>query len=374
MESGYDKKLVLVLGNGFDLDLGLKTSYKDFCESQYCPSNYPAPLIRHLNKKWPDGKDAVRWYDLENEFLNYVNTGDKSDVLSADEIEYALKNDNYQLGNIFNFLGCDETFQSLCNKGYLEISTSEPQSVSIPFRNELTLTSIQRDKKSFDLIHEGVTKFITEAVEEGFYKETVAFAILLCASQFSETGGEVAIHSFNYTPLPNPYNNTFEKNMFYVHGSCDKKKIILGTREFDSPNEDYDFLQKAFDSNHNPSHILDDLQNADDIIIFGHSLGKNDDPYFRNFFQQQAAGRNVRKRITIFTKSQESEIEIKRSLQRLTGRHLTELRASNDMEIIKTDELYENPELIYPIMSHYVKDTNYITPAVLRLHSSQLEE
>ena len=75
MEGTYDVKIarsvVLILGNGFDLDLGFRTSYKDFYESQYCPKAYPAPLIAHLNKKWPGGLDQVRWYDLENELLNY---------------------------------------------------------------------------------------------------------------------------------------------------------------------------------------------------------------------------------------------------------------------------------------------------------------
>ncbi len=30
-----DHKIVLVMGNGFDLDLGLKTSYKSFIDSTY---------------------------------------------------------------------------------------------------------------------------------------------------------------------------------------------------------------------------------------------------------------------------------------------------------------------------------------------------
>ncbi|MBP5517465.1 MAG: hypothetical protein J6X91_02220 [Bacteroidales bacterium] len=46
------RKIVLVIGNGFDLDLGLKTSYKDFWESEFCPKDYPSPLIRHLNSQW----------------------------------------------------------------------------------------------------------------------------------------------------------------------------------------------------------------------------------------------------------------------------------------------------------------------------------
>lgn len=34
------RKKVVILGNGFDLDLGLKTLYKDFWESKYCPKDY----------------------------------------------------------------------------------------------------------------------------------------------------------------------------------------------------------------------------------------------------------------------------------------------------------------------------------------------
>ena len=65
------RKIVVILGNGFDLDFGLKTSYKDFWESEFCPKDYPAPLINHLNQRWRDNLEAVKWYDLENELLNY---------------------------------------------------------------------------------------------------------------------------------------------------------------------------------------------------------------------------------------------------------------------------------------------------------------
>ena len=65
------RNIVLILGNGFDLDLGLRTSYKDFWESEYCPKNYPAPLIAHLNERWSDDLEAVKWYDMENELLKY---------------------------------------------------------------------------------------------------------------------------------------------------------------------------------------------------------------------------------------------------------------------------------------------------------------
>lgn len=68
------RKIVLILGNGFDLDLGLKTRYSDFWKSDFCPKRYPAPLIHHLNQCWKDSIEAVKWYDLENELLNYYKS------------------------------------------------------------------------------------------------------------------------------------------------------------------------------------------------------------------------------------------------------------------------------------------------------------
>lgn len=35
MDKNEFRKIIFVLGNGFDMDLGLKTSYKDFWESKY---------------------------------------------------------------------------------------------------------------------------------------------------------------------------------------------------------------------------------------------------------------------------------------------------------------------------------------------------
>lgn len=92
-----NKKKVLIIGNGFDLNLGRKTSYKDFYESEFCPRYYPAPLIYHLNTKWGDNLDEVKWYDLENELekycLNIHNNGDKiKDIYQPADIELFKKN------------------------------------------------------------------------------------------------------------------------------------------------------------------------------------------------------------------------------------------------------------------------------------------
>ena len=86
------RRIVLVLGNGFDLDLGLKTLYKDFWDSKFCPKDYPAPLIFHLNNHWPDNQEAVKWYDLENELYYYakklISAGPRKDIITESERKF----------------------------------------------------------------------------------------------------------------------------------------------------------------------------------------------------------------------------------------------------------------------------------------------
>ena len=77
-------KKILILGNGFDLDLGRKTSYKSFYESEFCPKDYPAPLIKHLNEKWHNNLESVKWYDLENEILNYYEKIEHKEITGYD--------------------------------------------------------------------------------------------------------------------------------------------------------------------------------------------------------------------------------------------------------------------------------------------------
>ena len=62
---------ILVLGNGFDLDLGLKTRYSDFAGSDEWRkySSKEGNLFKYLDVK----KEIERWFDLESELFSYAN-------------------------------------------------------------------------------------------------------------------------------------------------------------------------------------------------------------------------------------------------------------------------------------------------------------
>lgn len=74
-----------------------------------------------------------------------------------------------------------------------------------------------------------------------------------------------------------------------------------------------------------------------------------------------------RKRITIFTKDEKSEIEIKRSLQEMTDHNLSTLFCLNDLEIIKTANIIDSPEQFRKFMLRYTNDETQVTNSMMHL-------
>ena len=58
---------VFIIGNGFDLDLGLKTKYSNFADSEYWIRNDRILMCKSFN----NSRNKDTWFDLEGELLNY---------------------------------------------------------------------------------------------------------------------------------------------------------------------------------------------------------------------------------------------------------------------------------------------------------------
>lgn len=59
---------LLIIGNGFDLDLGRNTRYSDFAKSEFWPKNLNSQLYKYLDSK----AHIEKWFDLEGELATYV--------------------------------------------------------------------------------------------------------------------------------------------------------------------------------------------------------------------------------------------------------------------------------------------------------------
>ena len=345
------RKIVLILGNGFDLDLGLKTSYKDFWESEFCPKDYPAPLIHHLNQRWPDNLEAVKWYDLENELLNYYKSipdpTKGQDIITEEERALLEKFTSY--GQACGWYNEQlDLVQSLIDKGVLFYNGNILRHVDEHLKEDALKSPIWRDRKALGLIKDGLCKYLKSIVGQGYDSESVALNVLFAAETAREAGNFLNIYTFNYTELPVDYGDGFKDIIHYVHGSRLKEKIIVGTRDDQDIDSNYDFLQKSFDPHFNPPALVADLLDADEVIIFGHSIGTNDRQYFKAFFKQQTDYANPkRKDITIFTRDDESEVQIKRALQQMTDGNLSTLYGLNHIQVFKTANIKEQQRDFY---------------------------
>ena len=371
------RKIVLILGNGFDLDLGLNTLYKNFWESKYCPKNYPAPLIRHLNEHWPENLEKVRWYDLENELLNYyhiLQSGHRRfEIVSSEELRFIQSVSPESIAHSIpsRFL---EQARSLMEKGLLTIEYNPGRQYVIPYHEDFSKTTVWRDRKALGLIKEGLCKFLKKIHRSASETQTVASQVLNSVLRCEDKGDFVNVYTFNYTPVYSAGQSLNESIVHYMHGNCNEGRIIIGTRDDLEMNRDYDFLQKVMDPSFSPPDLVTALEGADEVIIFGHSLGENDRQYFAPFFLRQASDSTVlKKSITIFTKNHESVIEIKRALQKMTGGKLSALFSINQPVIIRTGEIEADQKAMYNFLDKHNIDKHHAAEIIGKLINRERE-
>lgn len=279
---------VLIIGNGFDLDLGMHTSYNDFAISKYWPYKdwtWDKGLGKYLNDK----KHTEYWLDLENELANYA--------LSLNATE-------------------------LCNE-----------------------TQVRHDKEDFNLLEKKLNEYL-KAEQEKLTEDKNDTAAKLVLKSLVYNKKNYFIHSFNYTNLKiisKELNISLDEHRIeYVHGTLENGDIILGAGDNNPLPDEYDWLYKTSNKNYSPNNLADSLANADEICIFGHSLGENDFDYFKPFFQRISQHMDLtyhnpetdkRLKLTIYTKDEESEIALKRQLRKLTDNHLQGIYANCDFKI-----------------------------------------
>lgn len=74
---GSRKNRLLIPGNGFDIDLGMKSKYSDFAKSQIWHDmieNNALMLTRNgLLQALVNAKNKEEWFDIESTMMHYIN-------------------------------------------------------------------------------------------------------------------------------------------------------------------------------------------------------------------------------------------------------------------------------------------------------------
>ena len=269
---------ILFIGNGFDLALNLKTSYKDFINSPFWPlldKKFPSKSdgsleweIFSFTEKYRDKETGlVRWIDLENVIYKYAKR---------------LKENN-------------------------------PISISseIVDRNKLFLNIL---KKAFS---EYIRNIVNVSIDPKVNKASKEICSIF--KGILEMDSSTVIYSFNYTDTSNiftKYFNWSNPNVTHMHGRINEltSNIILGINDRNIVDKSHRFLLKSHQEGFGSNSLFDDLHESQNIIFYGMSFGSNDIDYFKDFFNSiilMEDKRKYRKNIFIFTKDEESIASIK---------------------------------------------------------------
>ena len=216
---------VAIIGNGFDLSLGMPTSYKHFLGSPYFPE--------------PPGEDSLaavlrrrsqieRWVDIEQELASFSALNSSRTTLKEEYLKLKSR---------------------LCE--YMA-------SVTLP--NDVESTHA---KKLVDRIAGSAGLYVVNFNYTSSVKE-----LLLRAGV-----DEPSIAQLHWS----------------IHGSSEEANIIFGVDDSASVPDEHVYLFKSSAANFSGRGLNDRLTTADEVHFFGHSLGQPDHMYFRLFFGHLAS-------------------------------------------------------------------------------------
>lgn len=269
--SASDGGILVILGNGFDLDLGLPTSYESFFKSCQFPFVKGDSRVHNLGKYIFRRGVVEKWYDLE-------------DLLSS-------------------FSDC--------------------------------IKLIEGNKFDYDRLVEGLMNYL-DSVDLSKLKMNSVAARLMKALEDDLVLPEV--YTFNYTSFDRISETLGLRyhNAIHVHGSLENKDIILGAGDYSELTSATDFLYKTSNANYRSSGLLESLENANEVYIFGLSLSKVDYPYFEDFFSgiiQRTYG--SKKYVRIFTYDETSRMAVLRNIRGM-NKGMIKLTGYSDFDIVCT--------------------------------------
>ena len=294
-------KRLLILGNGFDVDLGMKSRYSDFAKSKIWEEDIEgdlnAKMRNGLLKTLVDAKGHDNWFDIEQTMMDYVR-----------DLQDLAENSNY---NYDAYEGDEKEYMKVCDalKRYL-----------------------QQESESFQAKGSSIAEEVTK--------------LLLHIGNFHK------IYTFNYTDVKDIINTKLciegvNLEVVHVHGSLiPPDNIILGVEGGDIIPEPYKFMYKTSSRYYHSNNLYEDLQKANEVVFFGHSINGMDFDYFQDFFMNQTNvnGSYKRKYIRIFTGNTDSMQDIKYNL-RANGIDISRLYLYNDFDFIQCVDWENNDEL-----------------------------
>ncbi|MEN2414968.1 AbiH family protein [Flavobacterium mesophilum] len=304
--------ILYFIGNGFDINLGMRTRYSDFYE-YYKSTESKTELINQLKKEISEG--IINWSDLELAFGKY--TSNLNNIEEFDEVYEDIVN---HLADYLNLIQAQFDFNTISSLKFFENLSKPENSLSEEDIRELRL--YREPWKNHHWITNIITLNYTTSIEK------------IIGESISSL--QIGIHHTSKIIL---------KEIQHIHGYTDKR-TILGVNDISQIekvdfHENQEILEALIKTKcnrvqrHNVDKICEqNINSANLICIFGSSLGDTDNYWW------QLIGEQLRKgtRIIIFSKGE----EIKQRFAQKTARTQ---RAIKKLFLEKTNLSQEEKEL-----------------------------
>jgi len=332
-EESYN--MVMVIGNGFDISLGLKTRYADFMESDWWPFRHRGGdgdygLGAYLTKR----HGIEKWMDVEEQLHKYC------------------ARDHSVVGEYVSMLCSNPDMR----KKILGSSSSVGKLSEQEVKRQIEIELLHSDKNDYRLLCDHFRNYLN-CMEYGVSAESPAGKLISALSDRVDL-----LFTFNYTNINRILNHLSSSlvdsdKVVFVHGSLngcesssDEESIenstaILGVDDQRPVLDDYRFMVKQYNrhfyrvnTNTKGRSLTKALRNARNIVFFGLSFGENDFSYFKPFFENIDSLDKL-KSVTVFCYKDEDRMELLERLAKVRNNSSVKyLQFNNDFQIITTGE------------------------------------
>lgn len=291
-------KVVIIVGNGFDIDLKLRTRYKDFVESCYFK-----PLIENINFSY-DEFGIIDFDDFKNEMILHSN----------ELARYA--------------------FEEYEEKRWVDLET-DIKEYCLQHTDSHNSETI---RKELFAMRYALFKYMQIEIPKEYnfeiFRNSIAYETL---RQLIEYNADFNIWNFNYTQtchsILNDLNIPEDKinsELHYTHNNVVKSlgnhsvDIVLGTRydktimrvcpsaiKANQFKGDYSQMKNIFNTH---------LKEAETIIVFGSTMGESDSQYFEDTFKSSV---NLKK-ILVIDRDNQSIDKVKINMNNISDGKLME--------------------------------------------------
>lgn len=326
----------LIIGNGFDLNLGMVTDYRSFFKKlkadRFFTKHTNNPLLQFINAKG----EKEKWYDFEGIIQEYATRGEQAvnlkmidkllpiigKALDLDEESFKeIKGYKHLCGIVPEF---DRVIEYTTKNNYLDFFADNDIREKCEYiKKALSQYSEEQRfwvKEAMRLLKDELVAFLKSAKinnEENSLAFMIFFSIMgiydagykgltMKLSDYSKkylgSFPDFKIVSFNYTDTISNLvkflqrikfdsridleTDDLKENFYRIHGALDSEVIFGIDSECDIPNAFISLRKSNHISINAKQRFSDIIENSKRIIIFGHSIYGIDYEYYADFLEK----------------------------------------------------------------------------------------